>query len=369
MKLGDILKQQRESKGLTTQAVADAIHLSHKQVNALETNDFSVLPEPVTTRGFIRSYAKFLEIDAEPLLSNYRELVPHQDANSIVMNTNVNEVIAAESQPPWMMYILGSIVVLLLLVVWFYYMDNVEDWASDSEPEITLDAQMITEDAVEPSSSNVVTLDAPVDSTAGGWSAPVEPDVIDEPVVDLTSPLTISVKDACWVSIKTMDGKNFFEKLLPAGSEESFAIKAPFKLKIGNASEAKASYLNIPIDLAANTKHNVARLTVNKQATVELQANVADVASTSLVENPLQPAINEDLVIMTTEACWVSVKTLGGKKIFEQLLPAGAKQGVNAQKPFKLIIGNASAAQALYQGQPLDLMSNKKHNVAHVSVK
>lgn len=400
MKLGDTLKQARESKELTVQAVADAIHLSVKQINALETNNFNLLPEPVTTRGFIRSYARFLDIDSEPLLVNYRELVPHQDPNSIVMTGQVNKVISVKEQSPWLMYILGSIIVLLLLVVWHYYLDNVNDWSVESDDEIVVEssidsssettlaqAQTQTSEPKQPvepkgsisetssetqqASSDVATTIASaetINTEAAGEIGAVQ---------TVAEPLVLRLTEACWVSIKTMAGEKFFEKLLPAGTEQGFDIKAPFKLKIGNATAATAIYQGQSLDLPKYTRGSVARLTVNEAMlkTAEAAAVVPDIStSTEETQNALvgsaDRTVNPELalVIKTQEACWVSVKNLAGQKVFEQLLPPDSNQVIEVSKPFKLTIGNASAAQASYRNQILDLESNKQHNVAKLKV-
>ncbi len=399
MKLGDNLKHARESKELTIQAVADAIHLSPAQIAALESNQFALLPEPVTTRGFIRGYAKFLEIDSAPLLESYREQVPHQDPNSIVVASSLNKVIESRQQTPWLMYILGSLVVLLLLVVWVYYMDNVSDWTINDNETVSIAAAPTEEiDAIPNVESAVVAqpinkAEAPneaitssgeiVDASAieadnAAVSSP-ESAVVDAPLNGIPSePLVLSLKEACWVSIKTMDGQKFFEALLPAGTVQGFNISAPFKLKVGNASAATAQYLKKPLDLATYTRGSVARLTVNQQmleaavkkedmATSLNQSVVDTVNAAPEAVKPLM-ANTGDLVVKTTSECWVSVKDALGKTVFQQLLPANSLQAIDVQKPFRLTIGNASEAQASFQKQALDLESNKQHNVARLKV-
>jgi len=392
MKLGDTLKQARESKELTVQAVADAIHLSVKQINALETNNFNLLPEPVTTRGFIRSYARFLEIDSEPLLANYRELVPHQDPNTIVMSGQVNKVISAQEQSPWLMYILGSIIVLLLLVVWFYYMDNVNDWSVEPDNDIVLEAPVEAASETVVAQAEVVTLaeptaaapETPADATTTE-AVPATHDAVKpteqstdaelaSSVQTITEPLVLRLKEDCWVSIKTMTGQKFFEKLLPAGTEQGFDIQPPFKLKIGNATAATASYRNQTLDLPKYTRGSVARLTVNDAMLPEVSQVASEVTSTEVVaqaqtdtpERAVNPALA--LMIKTQEACWVSVKDGTGQKVFEQLLPPASNQVIEVSKPFRLTVGNASAAQVSYNNQALDLESNKQHNVAKLRV-
>lgn len=390
MKLGDALKQARESKELTVQAVADAIHLSVKQINALETNNFNLLPEPVTTRGFIRSYARFLEIDSEPLLANYRELVPHQDPNTIVVTAPVNKVISAQEQSPWLMYILGSIIVLLLLVVWFYYIDNVNDWSVESDDAIVLESPVepseqtevvqTVESAVPPVTQSGAGTDseAPVAASAQTanemveTAAPATETTLESQVSTLSEPLVLRLKEACWVSIKTMGGDKFFEKLLPAGTEQGFDIQPPFKLKIGNATAASASYRNQTLDLPTYTRGSVARLTVNDEmlSAAKVVPEPLNVPETTPAQADAAVTVDpaQALVIKTEEACWVSVKDAVGKKVFEQLLPPASNQVIEVSKPFKLTIGNASAAHASYNNQALDLASNKQHNVAKLKV-
>src|SRR5450830_743337 len=70
---GALLKAAREQKKLTIEDISSRLRLSVSQVQALENDDFSILPSASTmTRGFIRNYARLLEIDAEPVLQVYQ---------------------------------------------------------------------------------------------------------------------------------------------------------------------------------------------------------------------------------------------------------------------------------------------------------
>ena len=56
--LGTTLAMVREERNLTVEDIANRLRLSLRQVIALENDDFSVLPEAMITRGFIRNYAR-----------------------------------------------------------------------------------------------------------------------------------------------------------------------------------------------------------------------------------------------------------------------------------------------------------------------
>lgn len=69
--LGHILREARETKGLTLVQVQDRIRINTKFLEAMENGRFESLPSPVHGRGFLRNYARFLELEPEPLLKRY----------------------------------------------------------------------------------------------------------------------------------------------------------------------------------------------------------------------------------------------------------------------------------------------------------
>jgi len=69
MSVGRTLREARERLGLSLDEVSNRIKFSQKQIEALESDDFKSLPESAFLRGFIRSYARLLELDAAALLA------------------------------------------------------------------------------------------------------------------------------------------------------------------------------------------------------------------------------------------------------------------------------------------------------------
>ena len=88
---GEQLRAARESEGLSREQVAHDLHLAVSIIEALERNDFDALPQTTTyLKGYIRSYAKRLGIDADPLLQTVErvrgpepEWIPPQPAAAI----------------------------------------------------------------------------------------------------------------------------------------------------------------------------------------------------------------------------------------------------------------------------------------------
>lgn len=80
--LGNTLRQAREARELTLREVEWATRIKTEYLAALESEEFDSLPGAVYARGFLRSYAAYLGLDAEPLISEYNAV--HAGATQIV---------------------------------------------------------------------------------------------------------------------------------------------------------------------------------------------------------------------------------------------------------------------------------------------
>ena len=85
MKFGDRLRQAREARGITLDAIFQETHIAKRYLEALERSDVGALPGGIFDKGYIRSYAKYVGIDPEPILNAYqvarRQASPEQNAH------------------------------------------------------------------------------------------------------------------------------------------------------------------------------------------------------------------------------------------------------------------------------------------------
>jgi cytoskeletal protein RodZ len=70
-RLGDALRQQREQMGVTMEQAAEDTRIREKFLQAIESGDYQSLPGTVYTKGFLRNYAGYLNLDAEEMLALY----------------------------------------------------------------------------------------------------------------------------------------------------------------------------------------------------------------------------------------------------------------------------------------------------------
>jgi hypothetical protein len=130
--VGEILAAERRRQGKTISDVVEGTKIRSRLLDALEQGDHDVLPSPAYVKGYIQSYARYLEIPAEPLLEQYK-----RDAGDAVrkpgpVRPSYLEGIPAETVVPgrdrvheipqrvWIVAAAaGAVVVLLLCIITF----------------------------------------------------------------------------------------------------------------------------------------------------------------------------------------------------------------------------------------------------------
>ena len=77
--IGEILKTAREKQGLSLEEISLLTKVNLKYLSAIEANNWDVLPSSVQQKGFVRTYARVLEVDPGPLLGQLRSIIQEDD--------------------------------------------------------------------------------------------------------------------------------------------------------------------------------------------------------------------------------------------------------------------------------------------------
>lgn len=318
--IGPSLIAGREALGLSVDDVSNRLRLSPRQIHALESDDFIILPEAVISRGFIRNYARLLSIDPAPLLHIYNQYVPVQDNQAIAI-PSANIVISGEANRPWRAYAWVAALVVLLLGGWIAYMDYFSKklpagTAAPSNHEVLMDiepgsvsaapagdsavtqpatssseqsAEMSSAQSAQPQAAQLpeaqlpttsiapattaqladattpvvaapVPVAAPAANTQPANTPPVNPGTASG--AQASAQLKFTATEATWVSIYDASGQQIANKTISANSSDVITGKPPFKIVVGNIKGTTLEYNNKPVDLALYSKVNVARLTL-----------------------------------------------------------------------------------------------------------
>ncbi len=270
LSVGKTLREARLSQGMSIADVASSIKFAPRQVEALEADDFSHLPELAFVRGFVRSYARLLHLDETSLLNELP--AAHQKLASFREDLADVPMSAAQStrriNVAWLSGALG-LALILGIGVWLSQKDAAPQKAVTSP---------ITIVPIEPVSSvAAVSAVAPAPVVVAASSVPaVKPAassvVAAKPVLALpasaVAPATklthgrirLVFDTESWVDIKDKYGKTIFKQVNSPNTEQWVDGRAPFSLVIGNASGVRLYYDGEEVDLDEFINVEVARL-------------------------------------------------------------------------------------------------------------
>ncbi|MBI5843022.1 MAG: DUF4115 domain-containing protein [Chloroflexi bacterium] len=76
--IGQRLKKAREYRNLTIEKASEATRIRVNYLQALETDDYSVMPSAAQGRGFLRNYAEFLNVNLEEVIAELQKNPPQE---------------------------------------------------------------------------------------------------------------------------------------------------------------------------------------------------------------------------------------------------------------------------------------------------
>ncbi|HSS46027.1 MAG TPA: RodZ domain-containing protein [Burkholderiales bacterium] len=262
--IGRVLSAARERQGLSVSDVARQLKLAVRQVEALEADDFKSLPRITFVRGFIRNYAKLVQVDVEPLLKAAKLMPPPPQVPEA--ERGVAEIpTASDKKYDWRSYAISGVLATLLAGFFAY-----EWYHGKPEKNVPKPANVKREPApVEKSKTETpqkpITEPVPAPRDLAQSSAEAAASQTDaRPVAprERGGEIRLEFVEDTWVEIADKSGKTIFSKLNPAGSTQSVRGVPPFSVVVGNAAGVRIIYNDKPVDLKPYTKVDVARLTL-----------------------------------------------------------------------------------------------------------
>lgn len=275
--VGFQLRAGRERLGMSIEDVVAKIKLAPRQIVALEADDFQALPETTFLRGFVRSYAKLLQMEVQPLLD---ALPGAQVAKAIVDTQMVEAPFPSEKtvRRQNVNLLIAAFIVALLIAgfaAWQAKAPHPAGQASDAASDVAivetslplpeqaeiLDGSGVVEAGVPESAVPVV---APAVQAVPAASVPAAASAPAAVAVKPAAALRLVFDKESWAEIKDQSGKTLIRQVNPAGSELRVEGVAPFTLVIGHAATVHLYYREKPVDLTSyiNAASDVARMTL-----------------------------------------------------------------------------------------------------------
>ena len=355
--VGNALREARMSQNLSVDEISNRIKFAPRQIEALESDDFTHLPEIAFVRGFVRSYARLLQLDDVALLA----ALPHSPEQSLSMEAKaLTEVpypdIYTERKHNiiWLSAAL-AVAILLGLAAWLLG-DKPKEINSQISAVSGTQGVMVEQIAAVSGAQNVM-----VETLALPAALPISAVPDKEPITVTSGAEKASAEKAS--AEKASAEKASAEK---ASAEKASAEKASAE----KASAEKASAEKASAEKASAEKASAEKKKVTDVKNVSPPAQPTPVPAKQAVKPATANNVSGQAVIRITfdADSWVSITDKDGKHLLSQLNHAGTEQSINGSPPFSLTIGYAKAVHLYYKGKAVDLEPYADNEVAHLTL-
>ncbi len=277
------LREAREAAGLHIAALAAALKVPVKKLEALEAGRFDELPDMTFARALASSACRHLKIDAAAVLAQIPQGHRPQLGDS---SQAINAPFKGAGDPAplnpvgWLSRpaVLAAIALLLGALVLLFLPERMGSPQADAlmPPSTTPAAPSPPQAAVatvEPSQPPAGTASAAVDATQSASTLTVA--TTGAPLTTTTPQATVAAQDAAnaallritgtgesWVEVANGTGTVVARRMLAAGDVIEFSAAPPYSVVLGRADAALVAVRGQPFDVTPYARNSVARFEV-----------------------------------------------------------------------------------------------------------
>jgi cytoskeleton protein RodZ len=294
---GSILATARKIQNHTIGEITEHLKIPARIITALEENDLAALPEAIFTQGYLRTYARFLEVSEDDVLAAYNRAIPHDQSAELKTSSSMpNET---NSQSPLVKLVTIALLFAGLAAAIYAGYQYYQEKADIMENERESKARVFTGNS----------LDSP-------------------------GTKRLNIKQNARLS---EDGE------LLLGND-------------GNESEASVLNLNPAAEPAAEIvapKNDVADTGAGLKEQQEKNSSKLDSRQQT---EPKKAVVNIDVIeIIAEEDAWLDVRDASSTRLFYNILKQGRSKSLKGRAPFNVSLGNARTTRVLINGIEVDM--------------
>ncbi|MBI6547478.1 cytoskeleton protein RodZ [Xenorhabdus lircayensis] len=328
---GQILRQAREKLELSQQIVADRLCLKLSTVRDIEEDNIPSNITPTFFRGYIRAYAKLVQVPESEILSVLDKQMP---AKTIIVSPmqSFSAGKIHKKRDGWLMKITWAVIIALLGMTGLW-------WWQNYKAQQTELSSMAAQSSVQSAQVQGAENDLGASTT----------------VMDNSStPLNENQ------SVAAAQGQISQDQISQDHTSSAQAAQAN---RTGVNSNAPGSS-SAPAATATNaTPENTTAATSTGTENAVVSASSADVNNISAVSS-------NELVMNFNGRCWLEIKDVKGKILFSGTKNKGDNLNLSGALSYSLNIGAPSRVQVQFQGKPVDLSTFiKKGTAAKLTLK
>ena len=275
--IGDTLREARERQNLSIKDIEKGTSIRALYIESIEKGEFDKLPGNAYTKGFIRSYANFLKLDADACVRQYNEennpeevaakeaakraeeaaeaqqqaayekreaeksrgrsgifgssrrsestepecvAAPRQEAPRVSISDFESRVESSHHRQTLLM----GIIAVLVIAAGAYFLFGSDDETASKQPQTKVTTQAKTTTS---------------SSSSQQQQAAAKP--VEEKKQYTDVQVSAKFSERCWVSVKA-DGKTIFEGTIDEGTAKDWKAEKELKITAGNAGAVELTY-------------------------------------------------------------------------------------------------------------------------------
>jgi len=288
--VGAQLRAARMAANLTVRQVAEELYLLPNQVEALETGNYKRFRAEIFSRGYLRAYAKFLDLDDQAIVDGYVNAQPERQGVTKSARQHIQNPTKGRSVKYWFL----ALAVALTFMLWWLNTDvKTADRVSPENASVIVDKNDVSliaslddsataamEQSVEQTIAQAATQspDTAVDSAvaSGLETAVVKPvalststsaetqPVVAAAIIALPGSLKFSFSADCWVEVRNGDDDLIYADLRRASDTLDLQGKEPFNIVLGYAPGVSLYHNGTAVIIQADTRTNAAEFVVKR---------------------------------------------------------------------------------------------------------
>lgn len=252
--LGDTLREARVRRGLTIKDVEDDLKIRSKYLQALEQDDYEVIPGSTFVRAFMRTYATYLGLDAERLMEEY--LSQHEPRTREQPPLRLSRTTSTRGrergrrrQPNYV--VVGVVAVAIIVVLAMVFRSRVDEAAVLDPLAITTTTATTPEQGT---STTAPAQGATTTTTARSAGTSADGTTTTVATADAGGPLKLVIRASgsrCFVTVReeSPTGKTLFSGTLEKGEELSYSYAGQYYLNIGAPSAVQLLVDGQPVEV------------------------------------------------------------------------------------------------------------------------
>jgi cytoskeleton protein RodZ len=357
--VGAALRAARERMGMSVDEVAGRLKFAPRQIIALENGELDQLPQLAFTRGFVRSYARLLQIDEKPLL----DALPGAPAPAAIQVQAAAQEVprgGAEGRKQNLFWLGGALAVAAVVVLAWKYD------AGEAVPKATegVKAAATGGSGEVPQGGEAAQPGAAAGAAGSIQSAGTAPAGGAMPAGETGAPSTAAgpatgtdMREAGQASETTQPSQTTPPP--PTTQLPQAAQRTPRPGTTGSASENKQPLTvmsSAPKSPASAVSASAAR------ARPKVAAAASGVAATHAQRG------GHLVRLEFAEDSWVEVRDGNGKLLLSMLGKQGTSQNVAGPTPLSVVVGNAKGVKLFYKGEAIPLEPMRGSDVARLKL-